>query len=409
MPNRFAPHTTYIHIITAVGGFFQLLPILPAAALAEYRLNLQRPVTEVAQQQYDLHTAILVITALIGLGVFAVMFYSIVRHRKSAGHQAAQFHENTAVELAWTIIPFFIIMAMALPATVVVLNYRDASNPDMTVKVVGTQWKWSYDYLDEGVFFYSTISTPPEQIGPLYYGGEGSPSAAPGPDYLLEVDKPLVVPVATKVRLLLTAGDVIHSWWVPQLGVKQDAVPGLVRTSWFEATETGTYRGQCAELCGKNHAFMPVVVEVVSQEDYQDWLAGMRAAADPAAEDAPQLVGTVARQAPAAAPAAEEPQEWTAELLRERGQGAYTSQCSACHQADGSGLPPTFPALAGAEIASGPAEAHIDIVLNGKEGTTMTAFSHLGDAELAAIITYERQAWGNSGSVVMPADVAARR
>ena len=407
MLNRFVPHTAYIHIITALAGFCQLLPV---TARAEYRLNLQQPVTEVARQQYDLHTAILVITAIIGLGVFAVMFYSIVKHRKSAGHQAAQFHENTAVEIAWTIIPFFIIMAMALPATVVVLNYRDASNPDLTIKVVGTQWKWSYDYLDEGVFFYSTISTPPEQIGPLYYGGEGVPSEAAGENYLLEVDNPMVVPVDTKVRLLLTAGDVIHSWWVPQLGVKQDAVPGLVRSSWFEATETGTYRGQCAELCGKNHAFMPVVVEVVSPEEYRDWVAGMRsAAAEPAAEDSPQLVGTVAQaQAPAPAEAAE-PREWSAEDLMEQGQLSYTSMCSACHQADGSGLPPTFPALAGAEIASGPAPAHIDIVLDGKDGTTMAAFSHLSDAQLAAIITYERQSWGNSGSIVMPADVAARR
>ena len=389
--------------------------LLPGAALAEYRLNLQRPVTEVAQQQYDLHTAILIITALIGLGVFAVMFYSILKHRKSVGHQAAQFHENTAVEVAWTIIPFFIIMAMALPATMVVLNYRDASNPDLTIKVIGSQWKWAYDYLDEGVFFYSTISTPPEQIGPLYYGATGAPSETPGANYLLEVDNPLVVPVATKVRLLLTAGDVIHSWWVPQLGVKQDAVPGLVRSAWFEANEPGTYRGQCAELCGKNHAFMPVVVEVVSQEEYQAWLTDMRdpAAAEMAAADAPQLVGTVANQVqpPAAAEAAaDEPQEWTAELLVERGQQSYMGACAACHQADGAGLPPTFPPLAGAEIANGddPA-AHIDIVLNGKAGTTMAAFSHLSDAELAAIITYERLSWGNSGSVVMPEDVAAAR
>ena len=388
------------------------MAILPMRAAAEYRLNLQRPVTEVAEQQYDLHTVILVITAIIGIGVFAVMFYSIVKHRKSAGHEAAQFHENTAVELAWTIIPFFIIMAMALPATMVVLNYRDASNPDMTVKVAGFQWKWSYDYLDDGVFFYSTISTPPEQIGPLYYGAEGSPTEAAGPNYLLEVDNPMVVPVNTKVRLLLTAGDVIHSWWVPQLGVKQDAVPGLVRSSWFEAREEGIYRGQCAELCGKNHAFMPVVVKVVSKDDYRQWVADMRAAAGApsvlAADEPPKLVAAAAVDAaPAAAP---EPEEWTAELLVERGESSYTNHCSACHQADGAGLPPAFPPLAGAPIANGAAaEDHIDIVLNGKEGTTMAAFSHLGDGELAAIITYERRSWGNDGSVVMPEDVAARR
>ena len=404
-----APRTAYTPIITALAGFSQVLAHLPAPAQAEWRLNLQRPVTEVAQQQYDLHTAILVITAVIGIGVFAVMFYSILKHRKSVGHQAAQFHENTAVEIAWTVIPFFIIMAMALPATVVVLNYRDASNPDMTVKVSGFQWKWSYDYLDDGVFFYSTISTPPEQIGPLYYGAAGAPSAAPGPDYLLEVDNPMVVPVDTKVRVLLTAGDVIHSWWVPQLGVKQDAVPGLVRDTWFEAREIGTYRGQCAELCGKNHAFMPVVVEVVSKEDYRAWVAEMRGE-QPAAAGAPQLVGAVAQQQDQAPPPADEPEEWTAELLMERGQQSYISLCSACHQANGAGLPPTFPPLAGAEIASGAdAGAHIDVVLNGAAGTTMAAFSHLSDSELAAIITYERQSWGNSGSLVMPEDVAARR
>lgn len=379
------------------------------SVFAEYKLNFQPPVTEVAQDQYDLHLAILIITAVIGVSVFAVMFYSILKHRKSVGHQAAKFHENTLVELAWTVVPFIIIMGMAYPATKVVLNYKDSSNPDMTIKVVGHQWKWSYKYLDDGVFFYSTTSTPPEQIGPLYYGASGVSGVAKNENYLLEVDRHMVVPVDTKIRLLLTSRDVIHSWWVPALGVKQDAVPGIVHGSWFKANQTGVYRGQCAELCGKNHGFMPIVVEVVSEGDYRQWVAdnSTLAAADQQTDE-PILVGAVEQAVPAAV-AADEPEEWTEELLMTRGEQIYTSQCSACHQANGEGLAPAFPALKGSAIALGDAQQHIDIVLNGVAGTAMASFANLSDGELAAVITHERKSWGNDASTVFPADVAALR
>ena len=226
--------------------------IAGTTASAQSRFNFQEPVTEVARQQYDLHLLILYIIVAIGVGVFAVMLYSIIYHRKAAGHTAAKFHENTVVEIGWTVIPFFIIMAMAFPATKVILNAKDTSAADLTIKVVGYQWKWSYDYLDDNVFFYSTLTTPEEQIGPLLSKTYGVPPADTVRDenYLLEVDNPMVVPVGRKVRVLLTAADVIHSWWVPQLGVKQDAVPGLVREAWFEIEREGIFRGQCAELCG---------------------------------------------------------------------------------------------------------------------------------------------------------------
>ena len=382
-----------------------------AAALAQdSRYTFPEPATAIAREQAELHFLVLVVVVLIGAAVFAVMLYSIVRHRKAAGHKAANFHESTTVEIIWTVIPFLIIAALAFPATRVILDARDATSPDMTVKVVGYQWKWSYDYLDDGVFFYSTMTTPPEQIGSLLgYGPRVHAAAAVvrNENYLLEVDEPLVVPVGKKVRLLLTAADVLHSWAVPALGVKQDAIPGIVREAWFRAEKEGTYRGQCTELCGKNHAFMPVVVEVVGEEEYAAWLAA-RGGGAPAA-DPPVAVGDVApATAPASAGAA--PAEWTAEAAYAYGEQGYTTHCVACHQADGAGLPPTFPALAGTGVAVGGPDAHIDIVLNGKAGTTMASFAYLSDAEIAAIVHYERNAWGNdSGDLVTPEDVAARR
>lgn len=380
-----------------------------ATAAAEYKLNFQEPASEVAREQYDLHVIILVIITLIGLGVFAVMIYSIIHHRKDRGYKAATFHEHTAVELTWTIVPFIIIFLMALPATRVILQAKDASNPDLTVKVVGYQWKWSYDYLDDNVFFYSTMTTPVEQIGPLMFGESGTPGDVErSPDtYLLEVDNPMVVPVGQKVRLLLTAADVIHAWWIPQLGVKQDAIPGIVREAWFKADEPGTYRGQCTELCGKNHAFMPIVVEAVSEADYLAWVESRGGGA--VAADGPVGVGDVKAATPVAQASAG-PAEWEDAAVMEYGEGLYATHCVACHQANGEGLPPTFPALKGSPLTTGPAAGHIDIVLNGKEGTTMASFAHLGDAEIAAIIHYERHSWGNStGDLVTPDDVAAAR
>lgn len=353
------------------------------------QLNLPTGVTAIAQDVAWLHWMMLIICTVIFLGVFGVMFYSIVRHRKSRGYKPAQFHEHLGVEVAWTVIPFLIVIGMALPATRTVVAMKDTSNADLTVKAVGYQWKWGYEYLDgaaKDVKFLSTLSTPQSQI----LGKE------PRTDlYLMEVDNPLVVPVDKKVRVVVTAADVIHSWMVPDFGVKQDAIPGFLRDTWFRADKVGTYRGQCAELCGKDHAFMPIVVKVLSQEDYDAWAAEQQ-----------QLL----------AAAADDPNKaWTPEELIARGEKVYATHCVACHQANGKGMPPTFPALDGDEaIVLGPKKAQIDIVLNGVNGTAMAPFrDRMNDVEIAAVITYTRNAWSNAGKgqdpVVLPADVAAER
>lgn len=352
------------------------------SALAEYAYNLQPPVSEVARHVFDLHTLIMLVCAVIFVLVFGVMFYSLVRHRKSVGHQAAHFHEHTTVEIIWTIIPFLILVGMAYPATKVVIDMKDTSNPDMTVKITGYQWKWGYDYLNDDVHFYSNLSTPREQI-------DGS--AAKGEHYLLEVDEPMVVPVGKRIRLLITAGDVIHSWWVPAFSVKQDAIPGFIRDSWFTADAIGTYRGQCAELCGKDHGFMPIVVEVVSEDDYRAWVAKKKGAARTAAAEDTKTFDTAA--------------------LIERGEKVYRANCAACHQANGMGVPGAFPAINGSRVATGPIAEHIRVVLNGRPGTAMAAFGgQLSDAEIAAVVTYQRNAWDNRmGDAAQPAEVAALR
>ncbi|CAG0965293.1 cytochrome c oxidase subunit II [Burkholderiales bacterium] len=268
---------------------FAALAALPAVSHAALEWNLQTPVTEIARQQFELHTFIFWICMVIFVGVFGVMFYSLFRHRKSIGHQAEQFHENTVVEVVWTVIPFLILLFMAYPATKTILAMKDTSAPDLTIKVTGYQWKWGYDYLQDGFGYYSSLATPLAQI-------EGR--APKGENYLLEVDNPMVVPVGAKVRVLITAGDVLHAWWVPAFGVKQDAIPGFVRDSWFRAEKVGTYRGQCAELCGKEHGFMPVVVEVKSTEDYAKWAAEQKQkVAAAAAAPSGQAAGPAAMQA----------------------------------------------------------------------------------------------------------------
>jgi cytochrome c oxidase subunit 2 len=354
------------------------------AAHAEYAINFQQPVTSIAADIYDLHILMLYIVAVIFCIVFGVMFYSIFAHRKSKGHQAQQFHENTTVEILWTVIPFVILIFMAYPATKTLLAYKDTSAPDMTIKVVGYQWKWGYEYLNgegEGVSMLSALSTPQDQI---------TGSAKKGEHYLLEVDNPLIVPVGKKVRLLITANDVIHAWWVPAFGVKQDAIPGFVRDAWFKADKEGIYRGQCAELCGKDHGFMPIVVSVVSAEQYTAWVGEQKKKLAAAADD-PNKV-------------------WTLDELKARGEKAYGANCVACHQATGQGVPGAFPALDGSKTVKGPKEGHIDTVLNGRPGTAMAPFKGLSDTDLASIITYERNAWNNkSGDMVAPADVKARR
>lgn len=315
------------------------------AAQKELIWNLKEPVTEIARQIYDLHTLLLVICLVIFVAVFGVMFYSIFAHRKSKGHKPASFHESTTVEIIWTIVPFLIVIGMALPATKTVVAMKDTSNADVTIKATGYQWKWGYEYLDgegEGISFLSTLVTPRSQIDKH----KGEKGEAFGENYLVEVDNIVVVPVNKKVRVVTTANDVIHAWMVPEFGVKQDAIPGFVRDAWFKAEKIGTYRGQCAELCGKDHAFMPIVVEVKSEEDYSKWVQA-------------KLVEMKAKQ--------DDPnKEWTKEDMVARGEKVYNANCAACHQANGAGIAGAFPALAGSQMVMGPQAGQIDILLNGK-------------------------------------------
>jgi len=358
--------------------------LMASSARAALEYNLQPPVTPIGEQIFDLHVYIMWICVVIFVGVFAVMFYSIFAHRKSQGHQAAQFHENTTVEVVWTVIPFLILMFMALPATRTILAMKDTTVPDMTIKVTGYQWKWSYDYIDQGFGFVSNLKTPHTQI----YNQEPK-----GEHYLLEVDQPMVVPVGKRIRVLITAGDVIHSWWVPAFGVKQDAIPGFVRDAWFRADKPGIYRGQCAELCGKEHGFMPIVVEVLPADQYAAWADAQKKKATAAADDPARI--------------------WDVKELTARGEAVYTANCAACHQANGKGVPPAFPPLDGSKIATGPVAAHLDVVLNGVvrngQATAMVAWKNtLSPTEIAAVVTYERNAWGNHvGDVVQPSQVAA--
>lgn len=353
---------------------------------ADYALNMRTGVTETSQAVYDIHMIIFWICVVIGVVVFGAMIYSIINHRKSKGAVAAQFHESTTMEIVWTIIPIVILVSMAVPATKTLLAMEDTSDADMSIKVTGIQWKWKYDYLDENISFISSLHPDHEKARQLKSGAD----VAAIDNYLLDVDNPLVIPVGKKIRFLLTANDVIHSWWVPDLGWKKDAIPGFVNEAWTKVDKPGVYRGKCAELCGKDHGFMPIVVVAKSEADYADWVAQQKAAADAAAASADR--------------------EWTKEELVARGEQVYATNCAACHQANGQGIPGAFPALAGTGISVGPAAAHIDIVLNGKAGTAMAAYKNLlNDADLAAVITYERNAWGNDAGIVQPAAVKAAR
>ena len=357
-----------------------VLSMLAGSAQAAYGLNLKAPATEIAGQIYDLHMLIVYVCLAIFVVVFSVMFYSIYKHRKSVGHKAVQFHEHHMLEVVWTIIPALILIAMAVPATKTIFAMKDTSAADMTVKVTGHQWKWEYDYLDKDVRFISTMSTSHDQI---------NGKAEKGENYLLEVDSPMVVPTGKKVRVLLTAQDVIHAWWVPEFGVKQDAIPGFIKEVWFKVDKEGTYRGQCAELCGKDHGFMPIVVEAVSEEKYNEWIASKQEAAKTAGAGADK--------------------EWTKDDLVANGKTVYEKNCAVCHQANGAGLPPAFPAMTGSKVATGPIEGHLNIILNGKN--VMPAWKALlNDVEIASVIAYERNALGNStGDIIQPSAVKAAR
>ena len=353
-----------------------------SAAAGFDRLNMTPGVTPNSHAVYGLHMTVLWICVAIGVVVFGAMFYSIINHRKSKGAVAAKFHESTTVEILWTIIPFLILIAVAIPATKTLISMEDTSDSDLTIKVTGYQWKWKYDYLDTGISFFSVLSTPRDQI---------TDQQPKGDHYLLEVDNPVVVPINKKIRFLTTAEDVIHAWWVPALGFKKDAIPGFINESWALIEQPGVYRGQCAELCGKDHGFMPIVVVAKAEDEYQQWVAEQKGAM--------------------AAAAAASGKTWSKDELMARGKEVYDTSCAACHQANGQGLPPVFPALAGSAIATGPVEGHLHIVIHGKEGTAMQAFGkQFNDADLAAVITYERNAFGNStGDMVQPSDIAAAR
>ncbi|WP_035553673.1 cytochrome c oxidase subunit II [Burkholderia sp. 9120] len=345
-------------------------------------INLQPPATKIAEELFSLHMFMLVLCLVIFVGVFGVMFYSIFAHRKSKGHKASNFHESTTVEIIWTIVPFVIVVLMALPATKTVVAMKDTTNADLTVKVTGYQWKWGYDYVKgpgEGINFLSTLATPrAETDGRLPISTT----------YLQEVDNPLVVPVDKKIRIITTANDVVHSWYVPAFGVKQDAIPGFVRDTWFKADKTGTFRGFCTELCGKEHAFMPVVVEVLSADDYAKWVETQKAKMA-ASQDDPNKTYTMAE-------------------LMERGGKVYTANCAVCHQPNGKGAG-AFPALDGSKIANGPIAEHVSLVLKGKNAMPSWAPT-LNDIEIASVITYERNSWGNhTGDILQPKQILDAR
>ncbi len=364
--------------------------LLPALASADYALNLPPPATGIAREIHDLHSVILWICAGIFVVVFVPMFIAIARHRKSAGHPAAQFHDHTRLEIAWTVVPVLILIAMAWPATRTVLAMKDTGAADLTIKVTGQQWKWEYEYLDaqsdDNIRFTSSLATPREQI---------DNQATKDAHYLLAVDRPLVVPTGKKVRLVMTSSDVIHAWWIPAFGVKQDAIPGFIRDSWFKVDAPGIYRGQCAELCGIGHGFMPTVVEAVSPERFAAWK-----------EEQKQEQKT--RSAVAAAEAGK---TYSLAELKVLGEKAYIAHCAACHQPNGGGVPGVFPALDGSSVIKGAKAAHIERVFKGKTGTAMAAFGQqLSDVDLAAVVTYERNSWNNkTGDTVQPAEVAQLR
>ena len=367
-----------------------LLALFPAIASAAYQMNLQPPVTRIAGEIYELHTLMMIIIVIVFLLVFSVMFYSIFKHRKSVGAKAAQFHESTTVEIIWTVIPLVILVGMAWPATKTVLALKDTSNPDITIKATGYQWKWGYDYMKgegEGISFLSALSTPQDQIR------NGAPK---GENYLLEVDNAVVVPVGKKVRILTTANDVIHAWSVPAFGVKQDAIPGFVRDTWFKADKEGTYRGQCSELCGKEHGFMPIVVNVVSAEKYTAWVGEQKKLLAASADDPSKT--------------------WDVAELKTRGEKVFNGNCAACHQANGAGVPNAFPSLVNSKVVLGAKADQIALVLNGRKGqftatSVMPPQNVLSDVDIAAAITYSRNAWGNKAKedMVLPAEVKAAR
>ena len=359
-----------------------MLSLYPSKVLSDWdALNMREGVTQVSRDVFELHMLIFYICVAIGAVVFSVMFYSLFRYTKKRNPNPSTFHESTKLEVAWTIVPFLILIAMAVPASKTLTEIYDDEEGEINIQVVGYQWKWEYKYLEDDINFFSNLSTDQDEIYNLVPKGE---------NYLLEVDEPLIIPVDTRVRFLITANDVIHSWWVPDFAIKQDAIPGFINTAWTRAEETGIYRGNCTELCGKNHGFMPVVVKVVEKDEYNDWVLAKK-------EEAIKLAELTEK-------------EWSLAELTQRGEGVYQKNCVACHQMNGEGLPPIFPALAGSDIVMFDKDRNVEILMEGVQGAAMQSFANqLSEVDMAAVITYTRQAWGNAengdGEYVVPSDI----
>ena len=359
-----------------------MLSLYPSKVFSDWdALNMREGVTQVSRDVFELHMLIFYICVAIGAVVFSVMFYSLFRYTKKRNPNPSTFHESTKLEVAWTVVPFLILIAMAVPASKTLTEIYDDEEGEINIQVVGYQWKWEYKYLEDDINFFSNLSTDQDEIYNLVPKGE---------NYLLEVDEPLIIPVDTRVRFLITANDVIHSWWVPDFAIKQDAIPGFINTAWTRAEETGIYRGNCTELCGKNHGFMPVVVKVVEKDEYNDWVLSKK-------EEAIKLAELTEK-------------EWSLAELTERGEGVYQKNCVACHQMNGEGLPPIFPALAGSDIVMFDKGRNVEILMEGVQGAAMQSFANqLSEVDMAAVITYTRQAWGNAengdGEYVVPSDI----
>ncbi|MDH5355247.1 MAG: cytochrome c oxidase subunit II [Gammaproteobacteria bacterium] len=354
-----------------------------SSAQADYALNMTQGVTPISREIFSLHMIVFWICVAIGVVVFLTMAWSILHHRKSKGAVAANFHESTTVEIVWTVVPLLILIAIAIPATGTLLDLEDAeTDAEVTVQVTGIQWKWKYNYVDEGVEFISSLAQSSRDVIKDPTGNE---------NYLLEVDEPIVLPINKKIRFLFTSDDVIHAWWVPALAVKQDANPGFINDSWAIIEEPGTYRGQCAELCGKDHGFMPIVVEAVTETEYKQWIA--------------------AKKSEAAAIAASADKEWAMQDLLAKGEAVYQANCAACHGPTGAGIPGVFPAMTSSPVVTGDVAGHVDIVMNGRSGTAMAAYKgQLSDVDLAAVITFERNSLGNSmGDTVQPSAIKNAR
>lgn len=380
MVNRFE----ISRVIVALCALFSAQSVLAAAD--NWQLNMFEGVTPLSRDMYYLHMVAMAVCAIIGIVVFGVMIYSLIHHRKSKGYKPATFHDNPRLEIVWSIIPFLILVGLAVPATRVLIRMDDTNKSDITIKVVGYQWRWQYTYMDQGISYFSNLSTPYAQIHNKEKKGEW---------YLLEVDKPLVLPVNKKIRFLVTSNDVIHSWWVPELGIKRDAIPGFMYEAWARIEKPGVYRGQCAELCGINHGFMPIVVQAVNEEEFNQWTAQQTKVVDSSS--------TVVNVAPKTMQLA---------AAMTLGKQKYEQICVACHKSDGTGMPPVYPALKASSVAVGhPISRHIDLILNGVPGSAMQPYKdQLSDEEIAAITTYERNAWGNNtNEVIQPGEVAQLR